>query len=206
MWATQLGVSVDKPARSIDYSGTDDNNNSSFKIKTKEKSGCYSGQQEWRLCPFDGHVGASVTHVTRCEPLNLQILLTTMNSQPRLNVSDSRGNNLTNGQRWNGKGTEVMRVELQQIMCLSFYCSEQWDPHCLTAFQWGFRPLRRKLVNRKKRKQCTLCPINDNLAFRLNLHRCGTMHERCQYVPQVEWQVLRCERLEWNNKKILPLG
>lgn len=37
MWATQLGVSVDKPVRSIDYSGTDDNNNSSFKIKTKEK-------------------------------------------------------------------------------------------------------------------------------------------------------------------------
>lgn len=125
-----------------------------------------------------------------------------MKFQPRLNVGDSRGNNLTNGQRWNGKGTEVMRVELQHITCHIFYCSEQWDPHRLTAFQWGFRPLWRKLVNRKKRKQCTLCPINDNLAFRLNLHRCGTMHERRQYVPQAEWQVKTVNGLNETTKKI----
>lgn len=89
---------------------------------------------------------------------------------PRLSTGISRGNKLTNGQRWNGKGTKVKVHEAgvagNRLLCLIFCCFKQWDPRHLTAFQQHF-PLQHKFVNWEN-SNSEPHVLNDNLAFKLN--------------------------------------
>lgn len=57
--------------------------------------------------PFCDHSGAVFTYVTHIKPFNLQTLPTGLISHPGKALGVSRGNKLTNGQRWDGKGTKV---------------------------------------------------------------------------------------------------
>lgn len=89
---------------------------------------------------------------------------------PRLSTGISRGNKLTNGQRWNGKGTKVKVHEAgvagNRLLCLIFCCFKQWDPRHLTAFQQHF-PLQHKFVNWEN-SNSEPHVLNDNLAFKFN--------------------------------------
>lgn len=125
-------------------------------------------EQELHL--FCNDVEALVAYITHSKPYNLQTLLTKVNFPPKLSAGVSRGNKLTNGRRWNGKGTEVkghVAWVAGNRLCVSSFTA--FENGTLVIWQ-HFHKVSPSAQTCKlgKLKQCTSCPINDNLAFRLN--------------------------------------